>query len=303
MSFGCEHCGDAKPRCFHCGCTVCGIKGEEQSATVTCGACRSVTHVRCSLNPWTGDSASRSSRRGAFYCCSDCALGVVLAPNPQWSRAAREWAERGVARRLSGVLPSSAGEDSLSPDTGCTPSSEVDDVEQQMINLQLRFEGWADYFTAERLHYGHSLTAILPPHLKFKDDAVHAAVHELLSPLGQARRLCGLDAAAHPIGSLIAAPSMKRMLEWMEAVKPRSSNFFLFESKAALDSSARSPGVTSERTLLRKTVRVRERTTQSASGAASRGTEQRGLPAVAGSGVARKSVSGKGAREKRPREP
>lgn len=271
----CDCCGDAgdhheSPQCFHCGCTVCGMKayGTTLEGTLTCLTCQSTTHARCARDPFTGvpscsssDGVSglssflsvgtkrkRSGGPGAgasvsaspptrFYCSVDCALGVSLEVNLQWdpvtSLAVEEWvtARWEETIRASGEHgESGTGQPSNPPHwTRCEIR---DDKASEVLAayLQLRFEGWQSYFEQERLSLAHPLFFV-PPWLTFSADSVLAALQELVSPCGQAKRLCALDALEHPIGSLVALPNAKSWINYATPVQVGDSNNYVAETR------------------------------------------------------------------------
>eukprot|EP00796_Vickermania_ingenoplastis_P005263 gene5263-3771_t len=248
---GCVGCGDGSSEtCFHCGCTVCGQRRREEAApVVVCAACGASTHVRCSKNVFTGEpidlpGAGKRRKPNEFYCSVDCALGVTLVRNTRWCEPLSRHLEEEARSRWSEVqgLLACAEERALVVPAG------VD--EAAAANMQLRFEQWEQYFAEERLEVAHPLP-IAPPFVRLETAAVEAAVRALLSPGGQARRLCGLDPEEYAIGSVAALPDKRRWAATATPVPSGKSNSFLQEARDLLWSAASLPTVVVEKDLSR----------------------------------------------------
>lgn len=108
--------------------------------------------------------------------------------------------------------------------------------------LQLRFEAWRTYFTVEMLHHAHPLAStVVPICRQFHSEATFLHLQALLSPTGQARRLCTLDPSEHPVGSCLALPDPKRWQDFSTPIKGGESNSFIWESKERIRQTASSP--------------------------------------------------------------
>ncbi|CCW69400.1 unnamed protein product [Phytomonas sp. Hart1] len=245
----CAHC-DNSSSCFHCQCTVCGVRIVEQ-LPMRCLHCASLTHVGCARHALDGtpldctpDSPppqppvrSTSSPRGhsslfpsngttqsgPFYCSPDCVLRVGLYANLNFeealssvieAEAARRWAEVVAHRSPTSVDGRQPARDSPTP---LSPSlKDFKDTEGghffRVAYFQLRYETWLRYFEQERLFYAH--TVWLPPtHLAVSEPLLRNA-NELISAEGQARRLYMLSPETAPVGSVVALPDDKI---WKEA--------------------------------------------------------------------------------------
>lgn len=214
--------------CFYCGCSVCGLKPEglgKHLPIVVCVVCRSTTHQQCASSLLENDHGV-SIDPNEFFCSEDCLLRISLAQNPQFSLSISEQIEKEFQEKWEAVVKMAGGGSAM-----CFPECGKE------AYLQLRFEGWRSYFERERLQHSHPILSI-PPSLQFQSERFLGALARLISPTGQSLRLCALDPATHPIGSVLALPDKKVWKKYSSFHRAGSSNSFVYEARQLLEKSA-----------------------------------------------------------------
>lgn len=221
-------------------------------STVPCSICGSLTHEDCIERSDSHSSEAQTSKKVrlepktvSFKCSIDCMLGATVTPNSQWSRRESEWIEKELEARWEAtwIRYQRLHKGSASSAVPLFPFDDIQDnsmrVQCQQAFLQLRYEGWQNYFEAERLQHAHPLLFV-PSFIEFQNDAIRLGALELLSSSGQAKRLCAMDPRRHPVGSLVVLPDAKLWKDF-PVMKTGESNSFCAESRDLMDKLRQQP--------------------------------------------------------------